>query len=123
MSSLEWAGLEPDIALSHPCSGEYGWRRFTDTCRAVDRDHAHLHLSDDGLTARVPFCCRSQEGTLALVALLAKNGSIDPPQAAAVPKLPAFGRLPVAMTEAERAALQDLEKPGALERYYVYAGV
>ncbi|MEK7546077.1 MAG: hypothetical protein AAB554_03290 [Patescibacteria group bacterium] len=108
MSDIEWKGLgDADVGFSEPCRGDYGWRRFSDPCVADDRDHGHLHLSDDGLVGRLPFCCRSQEGALALVDLLLKRGSLDAEQAAGVKDLEAFKRLPVALTAIERAELAD----------------
>jgi hypothetical protein len=122
MSDIEWKGLEDaDVGFSEPCRGNYGWRRYSDPCVADDRAHGHLHLSDDGLVARVPFCCRSQEGASALVALLRARGSVDDAQAEGLKDLAAFKRLPTALTPDERAELADPERLKLLMSY-VYVG-
>lgn len=113
MSDIEWTdpsrNTPCDAGISFPCRGEYGWRRHRDPCPFPDKDHGHLHLSDEELTGRMPFCIRSQEGARKLLELLVAKGTLDQTEADAVTGLEAFKRLPVPITGDETAALADPE--------------
>lgn len=123
MSQIEWKESPGDypsaVGFSFPCHGEYGYRRFSDSCKAADRDHGHLHVSDEGLVGRVPFCCRSQEGVLKLVEYL-RGWGLDHDHADFVPQLEGFKKLPKAMTAEEAADLNDPARLEKLTNYLLY---
>ena len=124
MSEIEWKDMPGDypagVGFSFPCHGEYGYPRHHDRCPANDRDHGHLHVYDEGLEGRIPFCCRSQEGVRRLVEHLRRDDGLDEDQADAVPGLEAFKRLPMALTPEEAADLNDPERMKRLTGYLLY---
>lgn len=98
------------IDFSYPCRLRYGWsevRGCQDACtRNHHESHGHVHVLLGGASYRVPFCCYSRSGVVAVLQLLVRGGVLSESVLRSWSCLPAIMALPRTMTAVEKRVLR-----------------
>lgn len=98
------------IDFSYPCLLRYGWseaRGRKDNCTRNNHEtHGHIHVRLNGAPYRVPFCCYSRSGVVAVLQLLVQSRVLSAQALRHMLRLPAVMALPRTMTAAEKQVLR-----------------